>query len=192
MVRSRLRLLICLAMLAILAAGPLAPAPPSTATAGGAPPPLPGPAGIAGQYTAATTPPTATVPLLTWDNGTTGAAASYTWAETGRCTLTVTATNACGALTATYPVSVFCQPLLGVKAAGPQTLVVGQEGTYFPQTDPLTASRPLTVTWSNGATGPSAAYSWTMTGTYTVSLAATNACAAAPSQDSMAVQVIAA
>ena len=44
---------------------------------------------------------TASLPItFTWDNGTVGATATYSWPDTGTYTLTVTATNACGGLRA--------------------------------------------------------------------------------------------
>jgi len=135
------------------------------------------PVGIASLYTVTYAPPTATFPLLTWDNQSVGDQATYTWPVPGTYTVAVTATNACSTeLYDTVAVTVFCQPLLGVEIAGPPTVVVQQPWTYTAVAQPITASRPLTFTWDNGMVGPVAVYSWTMTGTYTLTVSATGIC----------------
>jgi hypothetical protein len=40
----------------------------------------------------------------------------------------------------------------------------------------VTASLPLAYAWDNGTLGPAAVYSWTVPGTYTVTVTATNPC----------------
>jgi hypothetical protein len=55
-------------------------------------------------------------------------------------------------------------------------MLVGQVGVYNFVVKPITASLPLTATWDNGTQGPTASYSWTMTGTYTVSVVVANTC----------------
>lgn len=137
------------------------------------------PSGVEGAYTAAYTPANASTPVLyAWDNGAAGATAAYTWALTGSYTVTVTATNACGQAQGMLAVEVFCQPLAGVEVNGPHALLAGQAGTFRAAVEPITASLPLTVTWDNGSSGPTAFYSWTTTGTYTLTLTATNPCGA--------------
>jgi hypothetical protein len=135
------------------------------------------PLGIAGHYSATHTPLTATIPVrFSWDNGTVGSTATYTWTSAGSQSLAVTITNPCSTARADFTVTVFCQPLTGAQVAGPFSLLAGQEGTYRVIPQPITASRPLTSTWDNGVVGPTTGYSWTVTGTYTLTVTATNVC----------------
>ncbi len=55
-------------------------------------------------------------------------------------------------------------------------LVVGQEEIYTAAYSPLTATLPIALAWDNGTVGPTAVYSWTMPGTYTIAVTAANAC----------------
>jgi hypothetical protein len=132
--------------------------------------------GITGLYTGTYTPISATLAALTWDNGAIGPTAPYSWTVTGTHSLAVTATNACGTAAGGMTVTVFCQPPAGVQVAGPALLVAGREALYRAASVPITASRPLTFTWSSGQVGPTATYSWTLTGTYTITVSAQNAC----------------
>ena len=134
------------------------------------------PLGITALYTATYTPVTATTPTFAWDNGAVGAVAPYSWTVTGTHTLAVTGTNACSERTAILTVTVFCQPLTGVTVHGPYSLQVGQEGTFGAVAEPITSSPPVTFTWDNGTVGPHTTYSWTLTGTYTLTVSATNVC----------------
>jgi hypothetical protein len=149
------------------------------------------PVGVAGSYQATYEPPTATVSLIAWDNGMTGTNASYSWAVTGTHTIVATATAACGEAQGHLDVAVFCQEVTGLAVSGPPVLAVNQLGTYQAAVQPITASRPLTLTWDNGTVGESAAYSWATTGTYTLAVTATNVCGSGPVV-SRSVQVIAA
>jgi PKD repeat protein len=117
---------------------------------------------------------------LTWDNGTVGNAAAYTWTRLGTYPVAVTASNPCGQAYAALTVTVFCQPLTGLAVDGPLATLVGQETTYQAVPQPLTASLPLTYTWDNGRSGRTTSYSWTQPGTYTLSVTATNVCGGAP------------
>ncbi|MGC9025187.1 MAG: PKD domain-containing protein, partial [Chloroflexia bacterium] len=138
--------------------------------------PNPLPAGITGLYTATFAPPSATLPLLTWDNGTIGPMAYYSWTVPGAYTITLTATNGCGQAQAAFPVTVFCQAVEGVTISGPPVLPAGVEGTYVAAFLPITASPPITLTWDNGTLGLTAVYSWTEPGTHTLAVSATNRC----------------
>ena len=82
------------------------------------------------------------------------------------------ATNPCGEAHAAYTVTV-CRPVAGVAIAGPAALLTGEPGVYTATYTPPDASPPLTITWSGGAAGPTAAYSWTAPGVYTVTVTAT-------------------
>ena len=134
--------------------------------------------GEAGWYTATYVPITATAPvILTWGNGTAGPTAAYSWTLPGLYTLTVTATNPCGpAVRDAFTVTVVCRPVEGVEVAGPAVLEVGEAGWYTATYVPITATAPVTLTWDNGTVGPTAAYSWTVAGVYTVTVTGTNRC----------------
>jgi hypothetical protein len=134
------------------------------------------PVEIAGLYTATYQPLTATQPLIAWDRGTVGPSAAYSWTAPGTQTLAVTATNGCSQVGATFTVTVFCQPVEEAMISGPGSLRLGETGLYTATYVPITASLPITFTWDNGASGPTAAYSWPATGTYTLTVSATNAC----------------
>jgi len=135
------------------------------------------PIGREGLYTATITPPTATLPLtVMWNNGTLGTSAVYSWTAAGTYSVTVGAFNRCGGMSDTLSVEVYCAPLEAVTVAGPQALLVGQEGTYSAGVVPITASLPITFTWDSGALGPTATYSWPTPGRYTVTVTATNVC----------------
>jgi hypothetical protein len=69
-----------------------------------------------------------------------------------------------------------CTSASGTRISGPRTLLAGQVGTFLAGPLPITASLPLTFAWSNGATAPTATYSWPSTGTYTIAVTATNPC----------------
>jgi PKD repeat protein len=131
-------------------------------------------------YTATVSPPTATLPLtLTWDSGAVCPTAAYSWTEPGLYTVTVTATNPCGEVSAVLSVSVTaaaCRPVQTVAITGPLTPCTGQPTLYTATVFPPTATLPLTLTWDNGAVGPTAAYFWTAMGAYTLTVTATNAC----------------
>jgi hypothetical protein len=135
------------------------------------------PVGINGQYAATYTPPDATVPVIyAWEGDIFEATAVYSWTEIGNYTVAVTVTNLCGQAQDTFPVEVFCQPVEGLSASGPLALQVDQSGTYRANIQPITASLPMTITWSDGDSGPTAVYNWAMTGTYTLTVTATNLC----------------
>jgi len=69
-----------------------------------------------------------------------------------------------------------CVPVSGVGIAGPQALPVGWAGSYTATYTPPTATLPVTFTWDNGTLGPTAVYSWTIPGAYTVTVTGTNVC----------------
>ncbi len=128
-------------------------------------------------YSATYQPLTATLPVtLTWDNGAMGPTAAYSWTVPGAYTLTVTATNPCGHVSETLTVQVLCRPVEAVMVSGPAALAIGEQGLYTVTYVPLTATLPITLSWSNGVTGPTAAYSWTLPGSYSVTITVTNAC----------------
>jgi len=56
----------------------------------------------------------------------------------------------------------------GGNGQRPVELLVGEAGVYAATVEPPTATLPIELVWSNGLTGTSAVYSWTMPGNYTV------------------------
>ncbi len=140
--------------------------------------------GQTGLYTATYSPPTATLPVtLTWDKGTMGPSAFYSWTLAGIYTVSVTATNGCGEAVGDITVTVMappvCEPIATVAITGPLVLEVGQVGLYTATFAPPTATAPLIWSWSNGTNGPTAVYSWTLPGLYTITLTGTNPCGTA-------------
>jgi hypothetical protein len=69
-----------------------------------------------------------------------------------------------------------CVGVEEVAITGPERLSMGIPGLYTAAYTPLTASLPLVFIWDNGTSGPIATYSWPVTGTYTLTVSATNAC----------------
>ncbi len=70
-----------------------------------------------------------------------------------------------------------CQAVQTINLYGPSSLWAAETGIYVAAYTPPTATPPVTLTWSNGTVGPSAAYSWTNPGEYVVVVTATNLCA---------------
>jgi len=83
-----------------------------------------------------------------------------------------------------------CVPVSGVQVDGPRSLLVEQPGQYRAWALPGGASRPITFTWDNGTVASTAVYSWPATGTYTLTVTATNPCEGVQTA-SMAVTVLA-
>jgi hypothetical protein len=145
-----------------------------------------------GTYTARWSPANASEPVtVTWDDGTQGYTATYSWSGVGLYTITVTATNPCGpVVTGTLPVSVtLCKPLTGVTLSGPEVLPVGQAAEYTAAPRPWNATPPVTFTWDNATVGPAATYSWTEVGWHTITVTATNRCESGTVHGTLAVDV---
>jgi hypothetical protein len=69
---------------------------------------------------------------------------------------------------------VSCIPLTDATIDGPAELMVDEEGTYVVTWEPADATPPISIEWSNGITEPTAVFSWTMPGTYTIAVSVTN------------------
>ncbi len=70
-------------------------------------------------------------------------------------------------------------PLLGVEIVGPSSGHTGSQYSFTVQPDPVTPTLPITFTWStdgliSGQGAATAVYSWTATGSHTISLTAAN------------------
>ncbi len=78
-----------------------------------------------------------------------------------------------GDLEYAYPAA--CVPLDQLDVSGPPQLPMNVAGLYSAGYTPPTATAAI-VSWSNGTMGPTAAYSWTVPGDYTVVTTATNPC----------------
>jgi PKD repeat protein len=136
----------------------------------------------------------------TWNFGdgrmATGAHISHTYAAAGAYMVMMTATNCTtGTAVASHTIIVRCDPIEAVTIAGPGSLRVGETGFYSATYTPITATAPVTYTWNNGrsfgtasnfnfadissTSGPTATYSWTMPGIYTITVTATNDCGSA-------------
>jgi prepilin-type N-terminal cleavage/methylation domain-containing protein len=125
--------------------------------------------GNAVQYTAQITGGTSPY-TYSWDNGSTESSATYTWSSAGTYTVTITVKDSLGqsasnSLTVTVQNAV--QPL-SVSISGPTSVNVGNAASYTAQVTGGTS--PYTYSWDNGSTGSSATYTWSSTGTYTVSV----------------------
>ncbi|MGQ9598812.1 MAG: S8 family serine peptidase [Anaerolineae bacterium] len=83
-----------------------------------------------------------------------------------------------------------CLPLTNLDIVGPSWLFVDHEGTYSAGFQPITATLPVTITWSNGTTGQSAPYGWSTTGTHTIVVTATNCDGSTAITDSLEVNVV--
>jgi subtilisin family serine protease len=82
-----------------------------------------------------------------------------------------------------------CLGLDDVTIVGPEWLFPDHQGTYSVALTPITATRPITIEWSNGATDTITAYGWATTGTYTIVVTATN-CAGWTVTDTLGVGVL--
>jgi hypothetical protein len=133
-------------------------------------------------FTATVRPVTATAPITyTWapppGSGQGSANARYTWATTGTKTITVTAANAAGSAVDTHTV-VMRAPVQGVVISGPTAGVVNTAYAFTATVSPVTATTPITYTWvptpGSGQGTVTVVYSWTIVGTKTIAVTATN------------------
>ncbi len=67
-----------------------------------------------------------------------------------------------------------CLGLDDLSIGGPSWTFVNHDAAYTAAATPLTATLPITFEWSNGQTGSTATYSWTVTGTHTILVTGTN------------------
>jgi len=88
-----------------------------------------------------------------------------------------------------YPLPSFGTGLTDATINGLAQLPAGEMGVYLAILEPVSATLPIEVVWSNGTTGPSATYSWAEPGLYTVAVTATN-CPSATVTASLTVEVL--
>ncbi len=86
-----------------------------------------------------------------------------------------------------------CVPVEQVSIAGPALLAPGAEGTFQAGVLPLTASLPITFTWSLGdgsyGEGATVTHSYALTGSYTLAVTAGNSCGTAVVTGTVRVEV---
>ena len=83
-----------------------------------------------------------------------------------------------------------CTGLTEVAVSGPVELLAGETGVYSAILEPVSATLPIDVVWSNGTISTSAAYSWAEPGQYTVVVTATNCLDTAIVTASLTVEVL--
>jgi hypothetical protein len=147
------------------------------------------PVGQPADYTAVPIPWSATPPVtVTWDNGTVGLTATYSWPETGWQTIAVTATSRCDSEAVHGALDVYvCQPVSAVTVTGPYSLPIKLPGLFTATWSPPNATGPVTLTWSNGTIGAEASYSWTISGHHVVTATAFSTCGQVPGTTVVAV-----
>ena len=88
-----------------------------------------------------------------------------------------------------YPLPSFGTGLTDATIDGPTALPAGEIGLYTAALEPVSATLPIEVVWSNGATGMSTDFSWIEPGMYTIVVTATN-CPSATVTASLTVEVL--
>jgi hypothetical protein len=141
--------------------------------------------GITATYTAILTPATgADTPIsYNWTPapgaGQGTASADYNWPTPGPYTITVRASNGCGAVQISRAIEVACTPLLAVFIGGAGAPVTaGDVVTLTATADPPTASPTIVYSWApaplTGQGTAMANYRWQAVGSHPVTLTATN------------------
>lgn len=92
--------------------------------------------------------------------------------------------------TLTVTLTVRCIELTDMAVTGPTELLPGETGVYSATWQPITATMPVQIEWSNGDSGRATTYSWVEPGPYTVSATGSNCGGAATVADSLDVVVI--
>jgi hypothetical protein len=73
-----------------------------------------------------------------------------------------------------YPFPCDCLGVTDAAISGPEQMLPDETGLFTVSWNPPTATIPVDVTWSNGLTDTTAAYSWSDPGIYTVAVTVTN------------------
>jgi len=150
-------------------------------------------AGVPCPFTATVSPISTSLPIsYTWDateqtlvTHTAGLSdtVSFAWATTGPKTITATATNEGGSVTATLAVNIIAL-VEGVSISGRTSGVVNVSYPFTATVTPLSATTPITYTWQATGQTPvthtaglsdTVAFTWTSPGAKTIIVTATNA-----------------
>ncbi|MBX3056968.1 MAG: PKD domain-containing protein [Anaerolineae bacterium] len=112
--------------------------------------------------------------------------AVYTWAEVGPKTITVTAENEAGSVTAVHSLTIEETPVIAptsISLTGPDVTLVGEIVSFTAVVTPANITLPLTYTWQaddhsplvhTGQITDTAVYSWTIPGPKTITVTAEN------------------
>ncbi|MDY7076389.1 MAG: DUF11 domain-containing protein [Chloroflexota bacterium] len=151
--------------------------------------PANGATGTLYAFTGVITPADATQPVTyTWApdpaSGQGTANASYQWATSGLYTLTLTAENCGGPVSATHAISISAppgpcpRPLTGIGITGSSSGYTDTFYTFAGISVPTDATQPVTYTWAPAPAGgqgtANASYQWATPGLYTLTLTAEN------------------
>ena len=123
-----------------------------------------------------------------------GDTADFRWSKQGPKTITVTTSNCGGTVIGSDPHSITINvPLTGVVVTGPTTGIVSTSYTFTATVSPLSATTPVTYVWwatdqlpvtctrglsDTGHLSDTATFTWTTSGSKTVTVTATNAASA--------------
>jgi len=130
--------------------------------------------------------PVSTTPPITYiwspmpDSGQGTANASYQWANNGSYTISVTSSNVSGTASTSHTIIITDgpTPLSGVMITGPMSGTINTLYNYSAITTPISATQPVTYIWSptpnSGQGTANASYQWAISGTYIISVTASN------------------
>jgi hypothetical protein len=112
-------------------------------------------------------------------------AVTFNWDTPGAKTITVTVSNDVGTATNTAEVMLDYSPPTGVQVTGPTKAAVDTAYAFSAAVGPVTATRPITYAWratgqspvthTGGGFDDSVDFTWTTTGTKTITVTTTNA-----------------
>jgi glycosidase len=147
----------------ILVTGPLNPPTPVAPGAIEISGPLTGSIGLTQPFSASIAPVSVTLPItVVWQASdqapvihlinTRSDAASFTWFTSGVKTITVTATNAIGAVTDTHTITLTALPPApvapgAIELSGPLSSTTNTQVAFTASVDPISVTLPLTYTW---------------------------------------------
>ncbi len=148
-------------------------------------------------FSAATSPSTASLPLIySWQA--TGEdsqyhyissltdQASFNWDTPGTKAVTITVSNSAGSVTNNYFISVDYSPPTGLEISGPAKGAINTDYQFAVTTTPVTVTRPITYEWQTTGQSPvrhenvdsrndTVTFNWDTPGTKTITATATNA-----------------
>jgi PKD repeat protein len=108
---------------------------------------------------------------------------AFSWQSPGIKTITVTAQNPLGLVTATHRIAIHYVPLSAVTIGEESRALMGRTTVLRASVSPPTATLPITYTWSpepaNGQGTANAAYTWQSPGVEQITVTASNPAGAA-------------